>query len=237
MTYQGKVRGLVLNKKLTDVALSDRVYSELRKDLIAGRYQPGERITISSLAEKFGVSPTPVREAIRLLLAQGGLDLRPNHSVTVVALSSSEYRDTARIRMRLEGMAATEAAGLRTDKQLAQLIRTNERLEYARSKGRYSEVLQRNREFHFALAEMARMPILTTVLENLWMRSGPLFNVLYDYEYRQPLDDHPHDDLLKAIEKQDATEAESAIRRDIKRGADIIVGHLERLERADTQDT
>lgn len=216
--------------KLTDVALSDRVYMALRGDIIAGHYQPGEKITISSLAKRFGVSPTPVREAIRLLLAQGGLDMKPNHSVTVAELSATEYREIADIRHELEGMAAAQAATRRSHKQLAKLIALNKSLETARLKGRFREVLVYNRQFHFAMTEMADMSIMASVLENLWLRSGPLLNVLYNYDYQRPLDDHPHDELIAAIADGDAKRAKKAIQRDIKLGTKIVVQHLEELE-------
>ncbi|WP_422368704.1 GntR family transcriptional regulator [Pelagibius sp.] len=219
-------------KKLEDMSLSDRAYEALREDIIAGRFQPGKKITIASLSKEFGVSPTPVREAIRLLLAQGALDLKPNHSVTVVALTADEYREIARIRIELEGMAAAEAAILRTEAQAKRLRKINDDLEAARAKGRYADVLRRNRAFHFALPEMARLSTLTDVLEMLWLRSGPLLNVLYDYDYdyRSPLGDHPHEALVDAIERQDSEVARAAIQRDIQLGTEVITAHLDRLE-------
>lgn len=224
-----------MSRKLKDVALSDRVYTELRKDLISGRYQPGEKITISSLAEAFGVSPTPVREAIRLLIAEGGLDLKPNHSVTVPALSPAEYREITRIRLELEGLAAFEAAGRYGDKQFARFVETNRKLEKARAAGRFGTVLQCNREFHFALTEMAGMPTLASVLEGLWLRSGPLLNLLYDYGYQQEIKDHPHDELIDALSRRDAAGAKAAIQRDIELGTEIIAKHLEKSQEQSRQ--
>lgn len=219
-----------MTRKLNDVALSEQVYLALRGDIIAGHYQPGEKITISSLAEQFGVSSTPVREAIRLLLAEGGLDLRPNHSVTVVALSSERYREVATIRMELEGLAAATAAQCRTEKQLSHFSMINEKLESARLKGKFGEVLKRNRELHFSLAEMARMPVLSQVLEGLWLRSGPLLNVLYQYSYSQPIKDHPHNELLAALVAGNPEKARKAIQRDIRQGTKIITQHIESVE-------
>ncbi len=220
------------NRKLKDVALSDRVYDALRRDLIAGHYRPGEKITISSLADGFGVSHTPVREAIRLLLAEGALDLKPNHSVRVSAPTARQYREIAEIRMRLEGMAASAAASQRTAKQLRSLIDINTKLEAARTAKRYTTVLTHNREFHFALAEMGGMEILASVLEMLWLRSGPLLNLLYEYGYRDPVDDHPHLEVIAAIQDRDGAAAEAAIRRDIEQGTRIIAGHLDTTEAA-----
>ena len=218
------------NRKLKDVALSDQVYAALRRDLIAGHYPPGEKITISSLAESFGVSPTPVREAIRLLLAEGALDLKPNHSVRVAAPTARQYREIAEIRMRLEGLAASTAAVHGTAKQLRALVDINTKMETARAAKRYTTVLLHNREFHFALAEMGGMEILASVLETMWLRSGPLLNLLYAYGYREPVDDHPHMQVIAAIRDRDGPAAEAAIRRDIELGTRIIVDHLDAAE-------
>ena len=215
-----------MTKKLKDVGLAEQVYQELKHEIISGHYKPGEKITISSLADALGVSPTPVREAIRLLIAGGGLDLKPNHSVTVAALSVEEYTEVSRIRMELEGMAAAEAARRRSERQLRNFIETNDKLEAARKAGRFETVLQHNRAFHFALVDMAGMPILRAVLESLWLRSGPLLNLLYEHQYRKPIANHPHDQLVKAIRDGDATRAAKAIRRDIELGTRVIVEHL-----------
>lgn len=222
--------GEFVSRKLKDVALSNQVYAELRKDLISGRYEAGEKITISSLAEAFGVSPTPVREAIRLIIAEGGLDLKPNHSVTVAALTAAQYREITAIRLELEGLAAFEAAARRSEKQLARFIETNQKMEKARAAGRFDTVLQYNREFHFALADMAGMPILASVLESLWLRSGPLLNLLYKYGYQRPVKNHPHDEVITAVKSGKPADAKAAIQRDIKLGTDIIAEHLERSE-------
>ncbi|MCR9122923.1 MAG: GntR family transcriptional regulator [Phyllobacteriaceae bacterium] len=213
-------------KKLEDLSLADRAYQSLRGDIIAGRYQPGEKITIASLAKEFDISPTPIREAIRLLLAQGALDLRPNHSVTVVELSAADYTEIARIRQHLEGMAAADAAERRSASQLKEIHKINRDLEAARSKGKFDDVLRFNRAFHFALPKIAGLRSTTSVLETLWLRSGPLLNVLYQYSYRTPLPNHPHEALLRALDTQDAVAARQAIQRDIEEGTEIILAHL-----------
>ena len=188
-----------MSRKLKGLGLTEQVYDELRHEIISGRYKPGEKITISSLAVALGVSPTPVREATRLLAAEGGLDLRPNHSLRVTALSRAAYKEVSQIRGELEGLAAAEAARWRTDRQLRSFVETNEKLEAARKAGRFDAVLRHNRVFHFALVEMARMPILGRVLESLWLRSGPLLNLLYASRHRDPLPNHPHVQLIEAI--------------------------------------
>ena len=213
-------------KKLEDLSLADRAYQSLRDDIIAGRYQPGEKITIASLAKEFDISPTPIREAIRLLLAQGALDLRPNHSVTVVALDADDYTEIAQIRHHLEGMAAGEAALLRNQMDLKEVRKINRDLEAARSKGKFDDVLRFNRMLHFALPRIAGLSATTSVLETLWLRSGPLLNVLYQYAYRSPLPNHPHEALLVALEAQDAEAAREAIQRDIQQGTEVILAHL-----------
>lgn len=70
------------------------------------------------------------------------------------------------------------------------------------------------------------MPILAAVLETLWLRSGPLLNLLYGDRYRKPIADHPHERLLRAVREGDSAGAAAAIRRDIELGTRVILDHL-----------
>ena len=105
-------------KKLEDMSLSDRAYEALREDIIAGRFQPGEKITIASLSKEFGVSPTPVREANSSASGAGcaGSQAEP-FGDRLLALTADEYRKLPGCRIELEGMAAADAAILRTEAQ------------------------------------------------------------------------------------------------------------------------
>src|SRR5262245_21196794 len=98
--------------KLQRNTLNEEVYHQLKQALMAGRIMPGSIMTIRSLAKSFGISPMPVREALRRLVAEHVLVLLPNRSVSLPIITRERFREITRIRTSLEGLAAEEATPL-----------------------------------------------------------------------------------------------------------------------------
>src|SRR5687768_9923781 len=96
--------------KLTRSTLNDEVYDTLKDALIQGKIAPGAVMTIRSLADSFGTSMMPVREALRRLVAEHILVLLPNRSVTLPVLTKEKFQEITRIRFSLEGLASEEGA-------------------------------------------------------------------------------------------------------------------------------
>ena len=89
--------------------MQDRVYGELRRWLMVGRFLPGESITLRNLAAELGVSPMPVRAALRHLIAEGGFEMLPNRAVRVPRMTRERLRELLAVRRELEGMATAQA--------------------------------------------------------------------------------------------------------------------------------
>src|SRR5271163_3805682 len=85
--------------------LNDRAYGELRKGLISGTFRPGQVLVIRTLAEAYGISTTPVREALQRLVAERLLEMQSNRSIAVPYLSVEKFVELVRIRTALEGLA------------------------------------------------------------------------------------------------------------------------------------
>ncbi|GIK83004.1 MAG: GntR family transcriptional regulator [Alphaproteobacteria bacterium] len=212
--------------KLQRNTLNDEVYLQLKEAIIAGTVLPGSTMTIRSLAASFGISPMPVREALRRLVAEHVLVMLPNRSVALPALTRERFRELTRIRTSLEGLAAEEATGRIDRKTIESMAEINTRMEqkYAPSRNDY---LILNREFHFALYRSAGLPTLLSIIESLWLRAGPLLNIqqkVYS-ESNRTVQAH-HRVLLKALRRGDAAAARQAIVSDIEEAAEIIGGHL-----------
>ncbi len=90
--------------------LNEEVYEELKQALISGKIAPGSTMTIRSLAQSFGISIMPVREALRRLVAEHVLVLLPNRSVALPVFTPERFHEITRIRTSLEGLAAEEGA-------------------------------------------------------------------------------------------------------------------------------
>ncbi|AHK47433.1 GntR family transcriptional regulator [Ensifer sp. ENS11] len=213
--------------KINKGNLSEQVYSTIRSSLMDGRYEPGERLTIASLADQLGVSITPVREAIFRLVTERALEMRAATSIQVRSLTPSELREIQVIRHHLEGEAAAQAAVKISAKSLAAL----EALQADFTTAAASDPLEAsrvNREFHFKLAEAAGMPMLYATIEGMWAQMGPLIHLYHLHTPPRVLvsGKHGHYDVLRALAARDADGARRAIQADIGVGV-VMVDWLE----------
>ena len=108
-------------KTVVKESLSEQIYRNLRLSLMDGEYRPGERLTISSVAEQYGTSITPVREAIFRLASEQALEVKAATSVIVPALTSRDLREIVAIRNDLEGMAAYRVGQVATVAMIEEL--------------------------------------------------------------------------------------------------------------------
>ena len=209
--------------------LGDRTYRQLSKLLISGQLAPGERLSIRDLAETFGVSMTPVREAVARLAATGALTVARNRAAMVPVMDLPTFRDLARVREEIEGFAAAEAARNRNTAQLAEIERADSAFA-ALSSTRPSDVahaVRLNQELHFAIYAAAGSPTLLEIVFALWLRVGPVLNL--------DLRENPgrleaglavacHRAAAQAIRNRDPARAREAIARDIASAAEFIEG-------------
>ncbi len=130
--------------------LNDRAYEQIKEGLISGAFRSGQTLVIRSLAEAYGISTTPVREASQRLVAERHLDLLPNRSIAVPRLSVDRFAELSRIRRELEGLAGELAAPRFTAAALSRLEDLAAAMDaaLAAADGRYQDLDQR---FHFAV--------------------------------------------------------------------------------------
>src|SRR3954466_8174927 len=117
-----------------DTSLRSQVYDSLRDALTAGRFTPGQKLSFRFVAGTLGVSLTPVREAIRRLVAEGAFEMRPNRSVRVPLMTRGKIIELRDIRIAVEGLAAEKAAEVATREQAIQIRRIANELLAARSR-------------------------------------------------------------------------------------------------------
>ncbi|MCY1364285.1 HTH-type transcriptional regulator McbR [compost metagenome] len=90
--------------------LQEQLYQRLRDGLLAGHFQPGERLKIRDLASAWGTSPMPVRAALQRLVAEGALEGEQQRSVRVPAMTRERFEHLLQVRLALEGLAVESAA-------------------------------------------------------------------------------------------------------------------------------
>jgi DNA-binding GntR family transcriptional regulator len=108
-----------------------RIYTAIKEQIIEGQYAPGSRITEQQVASEFSTSRTPVREAMRLLVADGFAYFKPNSGTVVREWTREQMREIFDVRVLLEGEIAAAAAQHITGEDLAELVRLQDQIEAA----------------------------------------------------------------------------------------------------------
>ena len=152
--------------------LRELVFTTLRQAILKGELQPGERLMEIQLAEKMGVSRTPIREAIRKLANEGLVTMIPRKGAIVAGISEKMLRDVLRVRMVLEKMAYEYAFENITDEAIEDLKAAERGFEAAVESNDLVGIAEADEKFHFIIYEAAGndklMEILTTLKENMY---------------------------------------------------------------------
>lgn len=209
-------------------SLSTQAYQQIRKALMVGELKPGQRLNGRAIAAQLGTSLTPVREALLQLVAEGVLEGRTGHSITVPRPTRAICTELRDIRVAVEGLGAERAAGRIDCKGIADLADIHAALVAAKAARDYGLALRCNEAFHIALCREAGLPRLLRVLESLWAQSGPFLNLLYAGPEAGPAgaDPHGHVRVLEALRRGDGEAARRAIVEDIVSGGAVLMGQL-----------
>lgn len=200
-------------KELTHKPLKDEIYDALHRQIIAGKYAPGDWLRQEEIAGQMGVSMTPVREALDLLVAKGLAERVPYRGVRVREISAKDIVEAYGLRLMLEAMIAREAARYITPQQVAALQAIMDEMDRHVDLHEMPQERQLSREFHAAIAEASRNSLLIqlyTIVSNAfpdWL--------LYEALYRKPelvsasvTQTHDeHTAILEALKKGDADQA------------------------------
>ena len=139
----------------------------LRALIIEGTLAPGSRLNERALSEQLGVSRTPLREAFRLLAAEGLLDQLPNRGVQVPVLSREDVRQAFEVMAALEGLAGERAAARATAADLADLEALQRELEAAHGRGDLPGYYRVNRAIHDRLQGLAGNGLLARTCDSI----------------------------------------------------------------------
>lgn len=202
--------------------LRGRVYVRLRAAIMKGAFEPGQALTVRGLADAFGTSPTPVREALQQLVAENALIAEPNRSYRIPRITQDIFLDIRDTRAELEGLAAEKAALLFTPGEIRRLEQLVERMSKAIAAQDLKGYLSANEDFHFAIYEASRSPVLLRIIRALWVQIGPSLNALLEnLALVEALQDN-HRAALDAFKSKDPVSARRAIRNDILQAGAFI---------------
>jgi DNA-binding GntR family transcriptional regulator len=228
-----------------DTALVDRLAASIQARVLSGEFASGSRLRQESLATEFGVSRTPVREALRKLQAAGIVQLEPRRGAMVRGPSAREVREAYQVRAELEGLAAALASSRIRDDELRRLRdaqtmfeRSSQRLRVWKERGNgsppppaqaHAEWIRGNDLFHLVIQEAAGNQRLAATLADLhqsfprdltWIVLGESSNLLEENVAQ-------HAAVLAAIEARDAETARRRMAEHVLLAGDLVVRRFE----------
>jgi len=201
--------------------LQDRVYNQIAGLILDGGIVPGQLVTIQGLAEAFGVSAMPVREALKRLTAANALTVVSGRSIGIPRLSLDRLTDLRNVRTEVEGTAAAWAAARIDDAGLAELGRQLERLDRSIPAGDTRDYLLANRAFHFTIYRAAGSPTIVSLIEILWLQISPYFNLLRESGNYVSANLH-HRAMVDALAAGDVAAARAAMAADIAGSFEVL---------------
>jgi DNA-binding GntR family transcriptional regulator len=190
--------------------LHERVRDWLRDAILSGRFEPGSRIVQTDIATMLNVSPTPVREAMRDLHAEGILTLHPRRGGTVRSLDVAEIREMRMLCDVLEPMCARLVAQRITPEELEHASRLQASMEAVSD---YAEYFRLNRDFHSFLYDCAESSRLASILRGIHDSTPSYLPTTFarkQARHREGLDEHRR--FLRACAERDADAAADIMR-------------------------
>ena len=207
--------------------LRDVVFNTLRQAIIKGDLKPGERLLEIQLADKLGVSRTPVREALRKLELEGLVTMVPRRGTTVLGITKKHLKDVLEIRSALEELALELACRRITPEQYEELVRLEALLEEKQDSDNAFELSDIDEKFHEQIYQATNNPRLIQLLANLREQM-----YRFRLEYMKAKDKRPrliqeHQQIIKALKNKDSKAGRKAIYDHIVNQANAILSTLE----------
>ena len=201
--------------------LRDVVFNTLRKAILKGELKPGERLMEIALAERLGVSRTPVREAMRKLELEGLVVMIPRRGAQVANITEKDLNDVLEVRMALENLSIENACKKMTEEQLAELKKAAKVFEATMEEGNLVKLAEADVAFHEVIYQSSDNRRLNQVLNNL---REQIYRYRVEYlkeEETRKLLVKEHDEIYEAIRN-----------RNVKTAQEISYQHIENQREA-----
>ena len=208
--------------RIAPTALYQEVAERLRQRIFAHELTPGDWIDEQKLAEQYGISRTPLREALKVLASEGLVQLKPRRGCYVTEISRQDLDDIFPLMAMLEGRCAGDAVRKARPGDIAALADIHERLEAAARDGRIDAFFEANQEFHLRIQELAGNRWLLQVIQDLRkvLKLSRLHSLSLEGRLQQSLAEHRA--IMAAFKAGDAAQAETLMHDHLLSGREAL---------------
>ena len=211
-------------------ALHEQVAYRLRELLVEGAIAPGAKLNERELALQLNVSRTPLREAIKMLAAEGLVELLPNRGAVAVSLSEQDVRNTFEVMAGLEGMSGELAAQRITDEQLTEIQALHFEMMAAHARRDLSTYYRINAQIHRAINTAANNDVLTTTYSQVNARLQALRFRSNQDEAKWSRAVAEHGQMIEALTQRDGAALKAVLVQHLHHKRDVVIEQI----RADT---
>jgi DNA-binding GntR family transcriptional regulator len=206
--------------------ITSAVTSRLRDEILGGRLAPGSRLRQAHIAETYGVSTTPVREAFAALEREGLIQSNAHRGVIVFEPSGVDLREFYEIRIPLEALATERAACNLSDRELERMRAQLARLETANAKSDWKLSSEINDEFHLTIYEAAQRPRLTRLIAELRASSRAYIAIFPKLVDRLAAAEHEHDMIFEACLARTPKDAAQAMVTHLQHTVEVVAASI-----------
>ncbi|MGW8312423.1 MAG: GntR family transcriptional regulator [Desulfuromonadales bacterium] len=210
--------------------LREKILETIRDAILKGNMKPGERVSEPELAERFGISRTPIREAFRQLESEGYLQVIPRKGAVVASLSERDVEEFYAIKIILEGFAARMAAENLTAKDIERLESINQRLQQIAAEGDVKTFFRVHNEFHEVFIKAAGNEKLYEMITQLVMRFKRLRLASLSQPGRMEISVEEHRNMIQAFKNHDGDRADSLVRHTATIGAGVLIQSMSQAD-------
>lgn len=209
--------------RIAPTALYQEVAERLRQRIFAHELTPGMWIDEQKLAEQYGISRTPLREALKVLASEGLVELKPRRGCYVTEISRRDLDDIFPLMAMLEGRCAADAVMRAKPADITTLKSIHEKLESAARDGRIDAFFEANQEFHRKIQEIADNRWLLSVIQDLRkvLKLSRLHSLSLEGRLQQSLDEHRK--IMAALEAGNSAKAEKEMHDHLLSGREALV--------------
>jgi DNA-binding GntR family transcriptional regulator len=216
----------IWNDLMNGSRLSERLRESIEEEIATGRLLPGTRLDEVELATRFGVSRTPIREALRLLLGEGLVELRPQRGAVVAQATPQRLIEMFEVMAELEGMCARLAARRLSEQEMAEIEAAHDACRGSAAARDADAYFYANERFHYAIYAASHNTFLFEQASALQRKLRPYRRLQLRVRNRPQRSFEEHQAIVDALRDGDADKAVQSIRAHVvvqgERFADLI---------------
>ena len=203
-------------------SLHEELVARLRDLIVEGELTPGARVPERTLCQRFGVSRTPLREALKVLASDGLLELLPNRGATVARLTAADLDEMFPVMGALEALAGELACARISDAELAEIRALHYQMVLHHTRGELPQYFRFNQRIHEAIMDAARNATLSRMYRSL---AGRIRRARYVANMSQARWDQAveeHEAILEALERRDGPALAQMLERHLRNKCETV---------------